>query len=128
MAIFDDSSDKIRNEIEKILSDLKRSVGDIISAAVVGDTGLPIAFTVQHGNETKVSAMTAAQLSLAETTISEMGLGLYEQLFIQGSDGYFIITKISEIALLTIATNRHIKLGLLFLDCRRASEKISKLM
>ena len=52
--------------------------------------------------EDRVSAMSAAMLSLGERISSELGRGTLEQVFIKGERGYVILTSVGEEAVLTV--------------------------
>lgn len=105
------------------LQTLKHSMPEIEAAAVVSLDGLIIASALpQDMSEDRVSAMSAAILSLAESISKEMGRGALEQVFTKGAGGYVILIKISEQAGLTVLTNDQAKPGLVFLEMRRAAE------
>jgi len=114
-----------RNRIKKILKKLK-SMSEIKAAAVVSSEGLPIiSYLPTSINEIKISAITATLLSLAEKCVIEMKRGIFEQLVIRGSDGYFIVQQAGNYVVLAVNTTNDAKLGLLFLECNRACEKIA---
>jgi len=95
---------------------------EIEAAAVVSLDGLIIASALPEGiSEDRVSAMSAAILSLAESISQEMGRGSLEQVFTKGATGYVILTTITEHAGLTILTNHQAKPGLVFLEMQRAA-------
>ncbi len=120
--------DEIKTQLVDILLELKINVGEIKSASLVYDTGLPIVSTLQDGKETSIAAMTAAQLALAENSVHEVGLGNYKRLLVEGKNGNLLIMRANDITVLTVATTEHIKLGLLFLDSNRACEKVANLI
>jgi predicted regulator of Ras-like GTPase activity (Roadblock/LC7/MglB family) len=111
------------------LQTLKHSMPEIEAAAVVSLDGLIIASALpQDMSEDRVSAMSAAILSLAESISKEMGRGILEQVFTKGAGGYVILIKISEQAGLTVLTNDQAKPGLVFLEMRRAAEDMIKFL
>jgi hypothetical protein len=111
------------------LRDLQASSGDVEGAAVVSVDGLSMASALP-GNveEDRVSAMSAAMLSLGERISSELGRGALEQVFIRGEMGYVILTSVGEEAVLTVLARPEAKLGLIFLDVNRTVEDLSKLV
>lgn len=108
---------------------LQNSMTEIEAAAVVSLDGLIIASVLPEGmSEDRVSAMSAAILSLAESISHEMGRGMLEQIFTKGEAGYVILTTISEHAGLTIITSQQAKPGLVFLEMQRAATDLVKLL
>lgn len=109
------------------LRELQASSPDIEASAVVSVDGLTIASALPQGiEEDRVSAMSAAMLSLGERIASELGRGTLEQVFIKGQNGYVVLMAIGEEAVLTALARDQAKLGLIFLDMRRAAEDIAK--
>ena len=72
--------------------------------------------------------MTAALLSLAERAVHEMGKGEFLQVFVKGTDGYLLALAAGPNAVLTVSTTKDVRLGLIFLDCKRTCDKIAKLL
>ncbi len=113
--------------LEDILNTLLASMPEIQSAIIVSIEGLPIASALPPGvNETRVSAMTAAILSLAELAIQEFEKGLFEQVFVRGQNGYVFTMVAGQSAVLTISTVKRISLGLIFIEAKRTCDKIAK--
>jgi hypothetical protein len=111
------------------LRDLQASSPDIEASAVVSVDGLTIASALPQGvEEDRVSAMTAAMLSLGERIATELGRGVLDQVYIKGENGYVILMSIGEEAVLTTLAREEAKLGLIFLDMRRATEDLAKLI
>ncbi|MFX1258986.1 MAG: roadblock/LC7 domain-containing protein [Promethearchaeota archaeon] len=91
--------------------------------------GLPIASALPQGvDETRIAAMTAAILSLGERAALEMNKGDLEQIYVKGSDGYMLVLSAGPNAVLTVSTTKDVRLGLIFLDCKRTCDKIAKLI
>ncbi len=102
---------------------------DIEASAVVSVDGLIIASALPSSvEEDRVSAMSAAMLSLGERISAELGRGTLEQVYIKGADGFVMITSIGSEAVLTALAGPHAKLGLIFLEMRRAAEDIQLVM
>ncbi|MFV0410810.1 MAG: roadblock/LC7 domain-containing protein, partial [Paracoccus sp. (in: a-proteobacteria)] len=75
-----------------------------------------------------VGAMSAAVLSIGERTAAELSRGELEQVLIKGSRGYIVVTHTGPDAVITVLAKSTAKLGLVFLDVRRAAEKIAKVL
>lgn len=111
------------------LRDMQASSPDIEGSALVSVDGLSIA-TALHANieEDRVSAMSAAMLSLGERIASELGRGVLEQVYIRGENGYVLEMAVGEEAVLTVMAREGAKLGLILLDMKRAVEDLEKML
>jgi predicted regulator of Ras-like GTPase activity (Roadblock/LC7/MglB family) len=111
------------------LRDLQASTPDVQASAIVSVDGLSIASALpQEVEEDRVSAMSAAMLSLGERIASELGRGALEQVYIKGENGYVLLMSVGEDAVLTVMARKEAKLGLILLDMRRATEDLIKLI
>ena len=111
------------------LRELQASSPDIEASAIVSVDGLSIASALPQGvEEDRVSAMSAAMLSLGERIASELGRGSLEQVYIKGVKGYVVLMSVGADAVLTALAREQAKLGLIFLDMRRAAEDLAKLI
>ncbi|GAB4514022.1 MAG: roadblock/LC7 domain-containing protein [Anaerolineae bacterium] len=107
------------------LRELQASSGDVEAAAIVSVDGLSMASSLpQDIEEDRVSAMSAAMLSLGERISSELGRGELEQVMVKGQNGYVILTAVGEEAVLTVLARQDAKLGLIFLDVNRTVESL----
>jgi predicted regulator of Ras-like GTPase activity (Roadblock/LC7/MglB family) len=111
------------------LRDLRVSTPDIEASAVVSVDGLIIASDLPADvEEDRVSAMSAAMLSLGERIAGELGRGMLDQVYIRGDNGYVILMSVGEEAVLTALARKDAKLGLVFLDMRRAAADLTRLV
>ena len=111
------------------LRDLQASSADVEASAIVSVDGLTMASALPSGvEEDRVSAMSAAMLSLGERIATELGRGKLDQVYIKGQSGYVILMAIAKEAVLTVLARDRARLGLLFLDMRRAAEDLAKLL
>ena len=111
------------------LRELQASSPDVEASAIVSVDGLPIASVLpQEVEEDRVSAMSAAMLSLGERIASELGRGALEQVYIKGQNGYVLLMSVGEDAVLTAMARKEAKLGLILLDMRRAAEDLVSLI
>jgi predicted regulator of Ras-like GTPase activity (Roadblock/LC7/MglB family) len=114
--------------VERLRS-MQAAAPDIEASAVVSVDGLIMASALQQGvEEDRVSAMSAAMLSLGERISSELGRAGLEQVYIKGDAGSIVLTSIGEEAVLTAMARHEAKLGMIFLEMRRAAEDIVKLV
>jgi predicted regulator of Ras-like GTPase activity (Roadblock/LC7/MglB family) len=113
----------------KRLRALQASTQDVESSAVVSVDGLIIASSLPSGvEEDRVSAMSAAMLSLGERISGELGRGTLSEVYIHGSEGYVLLVSVGEDAVLTVLARQQAKLGLIFLEMRRAAEDLLELV
>ena len=111
------------------LHDLLGRTPDVEASAVVSVDGLTIAAVLPSSvEEDRVSAMSAAMLSLGERIAGELGRGSLDEVYIHGDDGYVLLTSIGNGAVLTVLARKHAKLGLVFLEMRRAAEDLENLV
>ncbi len=111
------------------LRDLQASTPDIEASAVVSVDGLIMASSLPAGvEEDRVSAMSAAMLSLGERIATELGRGVLDQVYVRGDNGFVILMSIGEEAVLTVLVRKSAKLGLIFLDMKRAASDLDKLV
>jgi len=112
-----------------VLRDLQVSTPDIEASAVVSVDGLIMASSLPTGiEEDRVSAMSAAMLSLGERIAGELGRGYLDQVYIKGENGYVVLMSVGEEAVLTVLARKEAKLGLVFLDMRRCVEELTKIV
>ena len=111
------------------LRDLQINTPDIEASAVVSVDGLIMASALPAGmDEDRVSAMSAAMLSLGERIAGELGRGYLDQVYIKGENGFVILMSVGEEAVLTVLAQKDAKLGLIFLDMRRAVEELNRIV
>jgi uncharacterized protein len=108
---------------------LRTSTPDIEASAVVSVDGLTIASDMPSNvEEDRVSAMSAAMLSLGERIAGELARGNLDQVYIHGNDGYVLLMAAGNDAVLTALARKEAKLGLVFLDLRRAAVDIGAMV
>jgi predicted regulator of Ras-like GTPase activity (Roadblock/LC7/MglB family) len=111
------------------LREMQAASPDIEASAVVSVDGLIMASALPaEVEEDRVSAMSAAMLSLGERIAGELGRGSLEQVYIRGGSGFVILTAVGEEAVLTALARQEAKLGLVFLEMRRAAEDLTRLV
>jgi len=102
---------------------------NVNAAAVITTEGLPIISAISHRlDETRIAAMSATLLSLAERAIKEMERRAFNELFIKGTAGYLILVQAGPHAVVMLSTNIDVQLGLLFFECERICEKIAYIL
>jgi predicted regulator of Ras-like GTPase activity (Roadblock/LC7/MglB family) len=115
--------------LNKILRTLQSSSPDVEASALISEDGLMIASALpQHIEETRVSAMTATLLSLGTRAAVELERGEVKEVLVRGDEGYAVMMASGSGTLLLVLANREAKLGLVFLDLRRAAVEVNKVL
>ncbi len=112
-----------------VLSELNGSSAEIEATGVISVDGLMMASILPASmDEDRVGAMSAAMLSLGDRTAQELVRGGLEQVLIKGDSGYVLMTHAGKDAVLTVLAKPNAKLGLIFLDVKRAAKSISEFL
>ncbi|HHA19402.1 MAG: hypothetical protein DRQ39_09695 [Gammaproteobacteria bacterium] len=115
--------------LSSILSELNGTSADIEASGVISTDGLMMAAELPASmDEDRVGAMSAAMLSLGDRTAQELARGTLEQVLIKGENGYVVMTHAGPEAVVTVIAKPNAKLGLIFLDIKRAAESIASLI
>ena len=114
---------------QHVLEELKGSSADVEASALISTDGLMIASALPQGmDEDRVGAMSAAMLSLGDRTSRELARGELEQVLVKGAKGYVLMTHAGPDSVLTALCKPNSRLGLIFLDVKRAADAISKVI
>jgi uncharacterized protein len=115
--------------INKILRGLQSGSPDVEASALISDDGLMIASALpQHIDETRVAGMSATLSSLGARAARELERGDVEEVLVRGKNGYAVMLTASSGTLLLALANKSAKLGLIFLDMRRAVDDLRKVV
>lgn len=103
-----------------ILQDFVSGTNDVQGAALVTPDGLPLTAILPGAmDEERVSAMSAAMLSLGERIGGELARGLMDRIYIEGDNGYGILTSCGDEAVFLVLASQAAKQGLLMLEIKR---------
>jgi predicted regulator of Ras-like GTPase activity (Roadblock/LC7/MglB family) len=112
-----------------ILRSFEAATSGVMGAAVVSVDGFAIASELPSSvEERRVSAMAAAMLALGEQTATEFEHGGLERVFVEGGNGYTVITSAGPDAVLAAIVSKDAKLGLIFLQMARTAEAVREAM
>jgi len=113
---------KFRPILEKLVRD-----ANLEGAVLTTADGLPVEAVLPAGmSEERLAAMSAAILSLGERAVFELEKGALEQITVKSEKGYVIVTGIGDEAVLTVMAPEDAKLGLLYLEIRKAASELAK--
>jgi hypothetical protein len=104
------------------LRSMQSAAPDIVASAIVTVDGLTLASALPaEVEEERVSAMSAAMLSLGERIAAELQRGGLDEVYIRGTEGFVLLTAIGQDAVLTALSHNEARLGIILLEMRRAA-------
>ena len=116
-------------DLTKVLRGLQTATPELEAAALISEDGLLIASALpEEIEEGRVAGMSAVLLSLGTRAAAELGRGSPELVLIKGSHGYVVMVEVSGGALLIVLATETAKLGLIFLEVKRAAQGLGKLL
>jgi len=111
------------------LQNFVSATSDVQGAALVTPDGLPLASTLPGSmDEERVSAMSAAMLSLGERIGQELARGGIERIYVEGDKGYGILTSCGDDAVLLVLADHKAKQGILMLEIKRVVSEIKQIL
>lgn len=112
-------------KLSYILQNFVTTTPDIQGAVIVTPDGLPLAAHLPLGmDEERVSAMSAAMLSLGERIGMELIRGTIDRIFVEGTEGYGVLTSCGEDAVFLVLASKIVKQGVLMLEIKRAISEL----
>lgn len=119
----------ISEKISEVLRGLRISSPEIIGAAVVNIEGFIIASVAPSElDEELIGGMSAALLGVGERISGELMRAPMEQTYVKSERGYVILNAIGTDAILTLLVTKEAKLGLVFLELKRAIPELVKMV
>ncbi len=108
-------------KLSHIVQDFVARTSDVQGAAVVTPDGLPLASSLPGNmDEERVSAMSAAMLSLGERIGAELLGGTTDRIYVEGDEGFTVLTNCGEDAVFLVLAGKTAKQGMLMLEIKRA--------
>ena len=112
-----------------ILQNFVSTTLDVQGAAMVTPDGLPLASTLPGGmDDERVSAMSAAMLSLGDRIGKELARGDIDRIYVEGEEGFSILTSCGEDAVFIVLACKAAKQGVLMLEIKRTLAELKKLL
>jgi uncharacterized protein len=97
-------------KVEGILQNFVSATNGIQGANLVSPDGLSLASVLPGGmDDERVAAMSASMLSLGERIGVELSRGNIDRIYVEGSQGYGILTSCGEDAVLLVLANETAK-------------------
>lgn len=118
----------IETAVTPILKKLNSTSSDIQASAVMSRDGHTLATVLGESvNSVRLGAMCATLLSLGEKASLELNRGHLRQILIQGDQGYVLLMRIGEKAVLAVVSQPSANLGMLLVEARRTAAEIAAL-
>jgi hypothetical protein len=107
-------------KLNQVVQNFVARTSDVQGAAVVTPDGLPLASSLPgEMDEERVSAMSAAMLSLGERIGKELLGGNADRIFVEGDQGFTILTTCGNDAVFLVLASKEAKQGMLMLEIKR---------
>lgn len=117
------------DKLSEIINNFVSGTNDIQGAALVTPDGLPLANSLPSSmDEDRVSAMSAAMLSLGERIGGELSRGTIERIYVDGDDGYSVLTSCGQDAVFLVLASKSAKQGILQLEIKRTVEELKSIL
>lgn len=108
-----------------VLKRLNSTSSDIQASAVMTRDGHTLASVLgETVNSVRLGAMCATLLSLGEKASLELNRGHLKQILIQGEEGYVLLLRIGEKAVLAVVSQPSANLGMMLVESRRTASEI----
>lgn len=117
------------SRITDALRMLRTSTPDILGAVVVNMEGFVIASLLPaEVDEELIGGMAASLLSVGERISADLMGSTMEQVYARSPKGYIVLNAVSAEAALVLLVTREAKLGLIFLELKRVSVDLARLL
>jgi uncharacterized protein len=108
---------------------LRTSTPEILGAVVVNMEGFVIASLLpQEVDEELIGGMAASLLGVGERISADLMGSTMEQVYARSPKGYIVLNAVSSEAALVLLVTREAKLGLIFLEIKRVSAELARLL
>lgn len=112
-----------------ILQNFVSATAEVQGAALVTTDGFPLASSLPSSmDEDRVSAMSAAMLSLGERIGKELLSGEMDRIYVQGHEGFSILTSCGEEAVFLVLAGKEAKQGVLMLEIKRTLAELKLIL
>ena len=112
-----------------ILTNFVSTTTDVEGVAVVTPDGLPLASSLPGGmDDERVSAMSAAMLSLGDRIGRELVRGAIDRIYVEGEEGFSILTSCGEDAVFLVLAGKTAKQGVLMLEIKRTLAELKPVL
>lgn len=115
----------VETAVTPVLKRLNATSSDIQASAVMTRDGHTLASVLEASvNSVRLGAMCATLLSLGERASQELSRGNLKQILIQGEEGYVLLMRVGEKAVLAVVSRPSANLGMMLVEARRTASEI----
>jgi predicted regulator of Ras-like GTPase activity (Roadblock/LC7/MglB family) len=119
----------LQQSVSQHLRSLRTSTPEVIGAVVVNMDGFVVSSVVpSEVDDELIGGMAAALLGVGERIGNDLMRAQMEQVYVRSPKGYVIVNAITAESALVLLVTREAKLGLIFLELRRAIDELARLM
>ena len=119
----------LQERVSEQLRNLRASSPEIIGSVVVNMDGFVVASLVpSEVDEELIGGMAASLLGVGERIATDLMRADMEQVYVRSPKGYIIVNAISADTALVLLVTRDAKLGLIFLELKRAMAELARAM
>lgn len=117
------------SKITDTLRVLRTSTPEIIGAVVVNMEGFVVSSLLPSDvDEELIAGMAASLLGVGERISADLMGSSMEQIYARSPKGYIVLQAINSEAALVILVTREAKLGLVFLEVKRISQELARVV
>lgn len=110
-----------KEQLSDVLRKIRATIPEIIGAAVVSSEGFIVASIFpSEVDEDLVGGMAASLLGVGERISTDLMQAPMEQVFVRSLRGYIIVNAIDGNSSVVVLVSKDAKLGLIFIELRRA--------
>jgi predicted regulator of Ras-like GTPase activity (Roadblock/LC7/MglB family) len=123
----DDVATSLARNVADQLRGLRTSTPEIIGAVVINMDGFVVSSVIpSEVDEEMIGGMAAALLGVGERIGHDLMRSDMEQVYVRSPKGYIIINAITPESALVLLVTRDAKLGLIFLELKRAIGELAR--
>jgi len=113
-------------DLKGLLASIRSEVPGVRAIAIISYDGFVIESLMPSSvDEDLMAAMGSSVLSIAERMGIDLRLGEFELGIVSGSDGYLMLTRAGQYAILLVLVNKEVKLGIALYAVKRAANKVA---
>jgi predicted regulator of Ras-like GTPase activity (Roadblock/LC7/MglB family) len=117
------------SKIQDALRVLRASTPEVVGAVVVNMEGFVVASMLPADvDEELIAGMAASLLGVGERISADLMGSNMEQIYTRSPKGYIVLQAINAEAALVLLVTREAKLGLVFLEVKRVSSELARVV
>ena len=115
--------------ISELLRGLRQGTPEIIGATLVSSDGFIVASVLPSEiDEDVIGGMAASLLGIGERIAADLLGSQMEQTYVRSAKGYIVVNACGPEAVLVVLVSREAKLGLIFLELKRAVAELVRFL